>query len=88
MLQCGLVDAIGIEQTRKENTMLVFDYPSKKELKTNIGKPLRYIETSIHGNEYLDNGILTGANRPHITRQGREFYARVTMRDGLITKVD
>ena len=68
--------------------MLVFNYPSKKELKNNIGKPLRFIETSVHGNEYLDNGILTGANRPHITRQGREFYARVTMRDGLIAKVE
>ena len=68
--------------------MLVFVYPSKKELKTNIGKPLRYIETSMFGNEYLANGILTGANRPHITRQGREFFARVTMRDGLIAKVE
>jgi len=68
--------------------MIVFDYPSKKEMKTNIGKPLRYIETSMFGPEYLDNGILTGANRPHITGQGREFFARVTMRDGLITKVE
>jgi len=68
--------------------MLVFNYPSKKELKTNIGKPLRYTETSMFGPEYLDNGILTGANRPHITGQGREFFARVTMRDGLIAKVE
>jgi len=68
--------------------MLVFNYPSKKEMKTNIGKPLRYTETSMFGPEYLDNGILTGANRPHITRQGREFFARVTMRDGLIAKVE
>jgi len=68
--------------------MLVFNYPSKKEMKTNIGKPLRYTETSMFGPEYLDNGILTGANRPHITGQGREFFARVTMRDGLIAKVE
>ena len=68
--------------------MIVFNYPSKKEMKTNIGKPLRYTETSMFGPEYLDNGILTGANRPHITRQGREFFARVTMRDGLIAKVE
>jgi len=68
--------------------MLIFNYPSKKELKTNIGKPLRYTETSMFGPEYLDNGILTGANRPHITGQGREFFARVTMRDGLIAKVE
>ena len=68
--------------------MIVFNYPSKKEMKTNIGKPLRYIETSMFGPEYLANGILTGANRPHITGQGREFFARVTMRDGLIAKVE
>jgi len=68
--------------------MLVFNYPSKKELKNNIGKPLRYTETSMFGPEYLDHGILTGANRPHITGQGREFFARVTMRDGLIAKVE
>ena len=68
--------------------MIVFNYPSKKEMKTNIGKPLRYTETSMFGPEYLDNGILTGANRPHITGQGREFFARVTMRDGLIAKVE
>lgn len=67
--------------------MLVFKYTSKKELKENVGKPLRYIETSIFGNEYLPNGILTGANRPHITGIGREFFANVTMVGGLIQSV-
>jgi hypothetical protein len=67
--------------------MLVFKYPSKKVLKENIGKPLRYIETSIFGAEYRDNGVLTGANRPHITGQGREFFAQVTMNDGIIASV-
>jgi len=67
--------------------MLVFKYPSKKELKASVGKPLRYIETSIFGAEYIDNGVLTGANRPHITGQGREFFAQVTMEDGLIKGV-
>lgn len=67
--------------------MLVFKYTSKKELKENVGKPLRYIETSIFGTEYLPNGILTGANRPHITGKGREFFAQVTMQDGLIISV-
>lgn len=67
--------------------MLVFNYESKKQLKENIGKPLRYIETSLFGNEYLDNGILTGANRPHITHKGREFFAQVTMKNGLIERV-
>ena len=67
--------------------MIVFNYPSKKVLKENIGNKLKYIETSVFGPEYLDNGMLTGANRPHITGQGREFYAQVTMKDGLFSKV-
>jgi hypothetical protein len=67
--------------------MLVFNYSSKKDLKASVGKPLRYIETSLFGAEYNTNGVLTGANRPHITGQGREFFAQVTMEDGLIKEV-
>jgi prepilin-type processing-associated H-X9-DG protein len=67
--------------------MLVFNYESKKALKEAIGKPLRYIETSMFGPEYKDNGTLTGANRPHITHKGREFFANVVMADGLIKSV-
>ena len=68
--------------------MIVFNYPSKKVLKEAIGKPLRYIETSMFGPEYRKDGQMTGANRPHITGQGREFFATVTMKDGLIQKVE
>jgi hypothetical protein len=39
------------------------------------------------GNEYIENGDLVGANRPHITGIGREFFAKVTMQDGIIAKV-
>jgi hypothetical protein len=67
--------------------MLVFKYASKKDLKASIGKPLRYMETSLFGNEYQENGILTGANRPHMTGLGREFYANVTIENGLIKGV-
>jgi len=67
--------------------MIVFDYPSKKDMKACIGKPLRYIETSLFGPEYRDNGTLTGANRPHITGKGREFFANVVMENGLIKGV-
>ena len=67
--------------------MIIFKYPSKKELKANIGKPLRYIETSLFGPEYAPNGTLTVCNRPHITGKGREWFGRVTMQDGLIIKV-
>jgi hypothetical protein len=68
--------------------MIVFDYPSKKVLKENVGERLRYIETSMFGEEYVSTGKLTGANRPHITGQGREFFATVTMKDGLIARVE
>ena len=67
--------------------MIVFNYPSKKVLKENIGQPLRYIETSMFGDEYVRDGQLTGANRPHISGLGREFFATVTMRDGKIEGV-
>lgn len=67
--------------------MIIFNYESKKKLKENIGKPLRYIETSLFGPEYKSNGTITGANRPHITGKGREFFAQVTMVDGLIKSV-
>ena len=67
--------------------MIVFNYPSKKVLKENIGQPLKYIETSMFGPEYRPNGNLTGANRPHITHIGREFFAQVIMQDGIIHKV-
>jgi hypothetical protein len=66
---------------------LIAQYPSKKELKANIGQRLRFIETSAFGPEYRDNGTLTVANRPHITHLGREFFAQVTLKDGLIVKV-
>lgn len=67
--------------------MIIFNYESKKALKEAIGKPLRYIETSMFGPEYRENGALTGANRPHITHKGREFFANVVMENGLIKSV-
>lgn len=67
--------------------MIIFNYPSKKVLRENIGKPLRYKETSMFGAEYVADGQMTGANRPHITGQGREFFATVTMKDGRIANV-
>ena len=66
---------------------LVVRYPSKKELKAKIGEPLKYTETSLFGPEYRPDGVLTVANRPHITGMGREFFANVTMENGLIKKV-
>ncbi len=67
--------------------MIILNYKSKKELKENIGNRLNYIETSMFGDEYVSNGVLTGANRPHITGKGREFFANVIMKDNLIMAV-
>lgn len=67
--------------------MLIFDYPTKKSLKENIGQKLKYRETSMFGNEYTDNGKLAGCNRPHITGHKREFFAEVVIEEGIIKKV-
>jgi hypothetical protein len=70
-------------------TLTVSGYKSKKELKECIGKSLNYIETSMFGDEYKDNGTLTVAQRPYITKEpGREFFARVTIVNGKIAKVE
>jgi hypothetical protein len=66
---------------------LIARYPSKKVLKESVGQSLKYMETSMFGPEYTRNGTVVVANRPHITLMGREFFAEVTMRDGLIEKV-
>jgi len=67
--------------------MLIFDYPSKKELKTKIGQPLNFQETSMFGAEFKSDGNLVGCNRPHLTGHKREFFAQVVMKGGLIAKV-
>lgn len=67
--------------------MLIVKYPSKKKIKENIGKKLKYIETSQFDLEYKENGIITVANRPIITNIGREWFGRIIMENGLIKKV-
>jgi hypothetical protein len=67
-------------------TMIVH-YQTKKDLKTAVGQPLKYTETSIFGEEYRSNGTFAVARRPHLQGGGREFFASVTMKDGLIYKV-
>jgi len=87
--------------------MMIFCYPSKKAMKAAIGKPLEYIETSMFGEEYKDNGKIVGCNRPFSPEFGRmlergfdgvkkdgtpkkakEFFASVTIENGLIAKVE
>jgi hypothetical protein len=69
--------------------MTVNTYKSKKELKAAIGEPLRYEETSLFGNQYLETGTLYVARRPHLCdpKGGREFFAAVVMKDGVIKEV-
>ena len=59
-----------------------FHYKTKKELKENIGKRLKYTETSMFGSEYKLNGNIVGTNHPK-----RSWFATVTMKDGFIHSV-
>ena len=69
--------------------MLILNYKSKKELKSNIGKTLKYTETSMFGDEYKPNGVVVGSNRLNSTNnEGREFFAEVTLKNNLIEKVN
>lgn len=68
--------------------MLLTGYKSRKDLAAAIGQPLLYKETSVAGPEYKANGSFAGAHRPLVTGlPGREFFAEITMKDGLIAKV-
>jgi hypothetical protein len=66
-------------------TMMGADYKTKKQLKENIGKPLHYIETSMFGNEYKENGTFCVVGPCPYTN--RKWYAEVTMENSLIKKV-
>lgn len=68
---------------------LVIDYPSRKILKENIGKPLIFNDPSadIFGVKDYSNSTVVGSNRPSITGHKIEFFAQVTLKEGLIVKV-
>ena len=67
--------------------MMIACYPTKKELKTQIGQKLKYRETSIFGMEFIPNGTFVVSNRPHLTGYKREFFASITMKNGVIARV-
>jgi len=76
-------------------TMLLTGYKSRKELATCIGEPLKYVETSMFGNEFKWDGSFTAMHRPLLKEyngitlpKGREFGATITMANGLIAKVE
>ena len=64
--------------------MMGASYKTKKDLKASIGKSLRYVETSMFGQEYQSNGKFCVVG-PSPTE--RKWYAEVTMENGLIKKV-
>ena len=70
--------------------MMIFNYESKKQMKENIGQPLKYTETSFFGEEYKSDGSFIGCNRPTLPEGTgtREFFAKVTMEDNLIKEVE
>jgi hypothetical protein len=65
--------------------MMGASYPTKKVLKENIGKPLRYVETSAFSQEYKENGTFCVVGPD--AYNNRKWYAQVTMENGLIKKV-
>jgi hypothetical protein len=65
--------------------MMGASYPSKKVLKENVGKPLRFIETSVFGPEYKATGKFCVVGPCPYTN--RKWFAEVTMENGLIKKV-
>lgn len=65
--------------------MMGASYKSKKELKGAIGQRLRYVETSLFGPEFKENGQFPVVGPCPFTN--RKWYATVTMENGLIKKV-
>lgn len=59
-------------------------YKTKKELKQNIGKELRFQETSIFGPEYKSDGTFAVVGP---SPYQRNWFAEVTMENDLIKKV-
>jgi hypothetical protein len=65
-------------------TLAATGYKTKKILKEAVGKPLRYTETSMFGNEYKANGKFAVVG-PSATE--RKWFAEVEMSNGIIKKV-
>lgn len=65
--------------------MAACGYKTKKELKAAVGQPLSYTETSYFGAEYTPNGRITLVGP---SPYERKWYATVTMKDGIIAKVE
>ena len=64
--------------------MMGASYKTKKALKEPVGQSLRYVETSMFGEEYKANGTFCVVGPSPLQRK---WFAEVTMKDGLIAKV-
>jgi hypothetical protein len=65
--------------------MMGAPYKTKKDLKAAIGKPLRYTETSVFGEEYkADDSFAVVGPCPYTNRK---WFAEVTMKSGIIVSV-
>jgi hypothetical protein len=64
--------------------MMGVNYKTKSELKASVGKPLEYEETSAFGSEYKPDGIFCVVHSPYVKR---DWFAEITMENGLIKKV-
>ena len=65
--------------------MMGATYKTKKELKGAVGQRLKYVETSFFGPEFKENGTFCVVGPCPYTK--RNWFASVTMKDGLIAKV-
>jgi len=65
--------------------MLGARYATKKELKAQVGQPLRYVETSMFGPEYKPDGKFVVVGPDPYTN--RKWYAEVVMEGGKIKSV-
>ena len=64
--------------------MMAASYKTKKELKSNVGNALRYVETSMFGAEYKSTGTFCVVGPAPYERK---WYAEITMENDLIKKV-
>jgi hypothetical protein len=64
--------------------MMGASYKTKKDLKAAVGQPLEYVETSMFGDEYRENGTFCVVGP---SPYKRVWYASVTMEYGRIKKV-
>ena len=62
--------------------IVVFNYKTKKKLRASIGLPLKVI-----GDVVITDGVVVGYNKPWLTGFNCEFFAQVTVVNGLIAKV-